>query len=46
MTGIDPGWLTTVTPVLVGAGVGLVARRVIAVADKRKAELPRPGARR
>lgn len=45
MTEIDPAWVA-VAPVLIGAGVGLVARRVIAAADKRRPVQPRTGGRR
>jgi hypothetical protein len=42
---IDLGWVASAAPIVLGAGVGLVARRVIAANDERRAqhaELPAP----
>lgn len=32
---IDPGWLGSAAPLIAGVGVGLVARKVIALNDAR-----------
>lgn len=34
---MDLGWIASAAPIVLGAGVGLVARRVIAAADQRRA---------
>lgn len=34
--GIDPTWLAPATPILLGAGVGLLARRVIAETERKR----------
>lgn len=34
---MDLGWIASAAPIVLGAGVGLVARKVIAVNDERRA---------
>lgn len=34
---MDLGWIASAAPIVLGAGVGLVARRVIAANDQRRA---------
>lgn len=34
--GMDPAWLAPATPILLGMGAGLLARRAIAQADRRR----------
>lgn len=34
---MDLGWIASAAPIVLGAGVGLVARRVIAANDERRA---------
>jgi hypothetical protein len=36
---MDVGWVASTAPIVLGAGVGLVARRVIAANDRRRAEV-------
>lgn len=35
---MDSGWATSVAPIVIGVGVGLVGRAVIAANDRRRAE--------
>jgi len=41
---IETGWIASVGPIVLGAGVGLVIRRVIAVNDRRRADAGDPPA--
>lgn len=35
---MDLGWLASAAPIVIGAGVGLAARRVIAANDQRRGD--------
>lgn len=42
---MDLGWIAPAAPIVLGVGVGLVARRVIAANDERRAAAARRSAR-
>ncbi len=39
---IETGWIASAAPIVLGAGVGLVIRRVLAATDRRRVEPSKP----